>query len=201
MAISLTITIPYPLLIFWYYVRCGFLTIFAYLTNRSFLAYHPKYIFPTIISPPWNHIIHSITPTHAMRKHLNQCYPPIPRLRRWLSPDDLQYRLRNRQFFDRAIILDGTLQGPPLRQGQVILIQNRLIYLQEEHGRWPSNDGHIAVTAINISDDISFILFLPAPLVDRRDLYDASPPSPFYMPILLSQYTSSREWRLRTHFP
>ena len=160
-----------------YYVGCVVLTIVAYSCNKSFLTQHPNQIFPTIISPPWNRTLHSIKPTTRMEDHIHTRSPLSPSYRRWLSPRDLLSLKHLNLPPPRAITLSGDLSGPPLCQGMIILQKNYLIYLQEEHGWWPSRDDHILTTAFSIKQGVTFKLFIPLHYFNRQNIFDESPRS------------------------
>jgi len=160
-----------------YYVCCATLTIIAYLCNTSFLIHHPNRILPTIVSPPRNRTIYSIRPTARMEDHIHTRSPLSPSYRRWLSPPDLISLKHLNPLPPRAITLSGNLSGPLLRQGMIILQRNYIIYLQEEHGRWPSRDDHILTTAFSITQGVTFKLFIPIHYFDRQGILDESPRS------------------------
>jgi hypothetical protein len=190
----------HSLLIIWYYLCRGILTAIAYVFNRSFLIHHPSHLFPTNVSPPWNRTIHSFYPSSTMRQYLHPRYPtPLPN-RIWLHPHHLPARMIGENPLFRAIILDGKISGPPLRQGMIALQQKHLIYIGEELGRWPSREDYITTYAVSISTNNSFRLFIPIQLVDRYGIHDSSPLSPFSNPIPLNE-TVQAYYRLKPLFP
>ena len=179
-------SLPYVFTLLWYYLRCGILTPIAYLCNKSFLIHHPNRIFPSVIAPPRNNSIHSLSPTPEMYNYVTTHSSPPPPLRRWMDPQQLTQALSRDPPLHRAIILDGDLSGPPLRQGLLIIQNGNIVYIQEELGRWPSRDNYITTSAVSLSRLNSFRLFLPVHQVDRYGIRDDSPMSPFSNPLPLT---------------
>ena len=73
------------------------------------------------------------------------------------------------------IILQGTLSGPPLRQGMVILQQDGQIYISEEIGRWPTREDLILTVSVNLRTSGTFSLFIPTDLFNHSNMCDYSP--------------------------
>lgn len=176
----------YLLTLTWYYVQYGLLYPIAHLFNKSFLIYHPNRIFPTNLAPPRNNTIHSFTPTGEMYRHIMTLTSPPPPLRRWLHPQQLQEHLSQERPLPHAIILEGDLSGPPLRQGTIIIQNGHIVYIRQEFGRWPTRDDYITTTAISLVLNNSFRLFLPIRQMDRYGIIDNSPPSLFRNPLPLA---------------
>jgi len=199
---SLTlVTLTYFFSILWYYIRCGVLTPIAYLGNRSFLLHHPNRIFPTTIAPSRNTTIHSLVPTRDMFNYITQhCALPPPPLRRWRNPSKITTLLPQTPPLRRAIILDGEITGPSLRQGMIFIQNHNIIYIQEEFGRWPTRDDYIVTSAVSLSLNNTFRLFLPVHQVDRYGLLDNSPLSPFNNPLPLTQVIQESR-RLKNAIP
>ena len=180
---------PSPSMIFYYFplikyhlIRL-FFTIIAYTLNKSFLIQHPYHVYPSRISTPWNQTIHSFIPPPAMQEHLFKYHPPPPQTRHWPKPEEVLNKLSFNSPIARAITLQGNLSGPELHQGVMFLQGSHLIYIQAEHGRWPTRDNFISCTAINIHFDLTFRLFIPVELISRQGIIDESPHSPFTSPI------------------
>ena len=139
-------------------------------------------------------------PTPEMKDHIHPPSFQFPLHRRWLSALDLlQYTTRIR-LPPRVITLDGKLSGPPLRQGMIILQRDHLVYLQEEHGRWPTRDDHIFTTAISITQNVPFKLFIPIQYIERGYVYDESHRSLLDNPIPLA-HLSNGLGRFKTFLP
>lgn len=184
--------------IIWHYLYRGLLIITAYSLNKSFLIYPPNQIFPITISPPWNNTIHSFRPTSKMAEHFHPHYP-ISSPRRWLTPEKLFPLLPTEDPSAPAIILDGNLSGPPLREGILFRQRHHLVYVDKEFGRWPSRDNFIATYAISIPTNVSFRLFLPVQMMDHCGLYDEAPYSPFRRTIPLIK-SSPRPFCLKSPY-
>lgn len=193
-------TLFYSLAIIWYYIKYGLLTPIAYIFNISFLIYHPDLIFPTNIAPPRNTTIHSFTPTGEMHNYIMQHSPPPPPLRQWFHPQQLQNHLSDERPFSHAITLEGEVNGPPLRQGTVIIQNSHVVYIQNELGRWPTRDDYLTTTAISLIFNNSFRLFLPVRQMDRQGLIDYSDPSPFRNPLPLAHIVT-RTHQLKDFLP
>lgn len=182
--------------IIWYHIRYRIFLLIAFTINRSFIISHPDHVFPSTITPPWNTTIHSLRPTNQMMECIRNHYTPSYQ-RRWLSPDRLLQQIPTPDPYTPAIVLEGCLSGPLLREGMVFLQQNQAIYIDKEFGRWPSRDNYITTYAVNISTNISFRLFIPIELMDRYGVFDSAPYSMFCRPLTLIDSTS-RPLRLKT---
>lgn len=183
---------PNPLLslttFMWYYLKLGTLFPIAYLFNQSFIINHPNCLFPTLISPPWNHTIHSFYPSSNLKTYLYlHCNPP-PFERHWLQAEDLKQRMANSEI-KRAITLDGTLSGPSLRQGMVIVQHHHVIFIGPELGRWPTREDYIVTYSFNANSGNSFPLFIPVRHINLFAVREDTPHSPLYVPIPLSDIT------------
>ena len=170
-----------------YYLYYGIIIPIAYLFNQSYLLQHPNRPFPTIISPALNNTIHSFFPNSHIQGQLPHPLPPSPSQRHWSNPQELQQRIMHDPPLTCAIILQGPLSGPPLRQGMIIMQQDSTVYIQEEIGRWPCREDFIATHSVNLQTGTTFRLFIPAHQTYELGIQDDTPRSPFRTPITLTE--------------
>ena len=172
-----------------YYAQLVILTPIAYIFNQSFIIDHPGDIFPTLISPAQNSTIHSFYPSLNQKVHLFNRYDTPPPQRLWLRAEDLHQRMVG-DHIERAITLEGTLSGPPLRQGMMVIQRHHLIFIGQELGRWPTHQDYIITYAVDINSGNTFPLFIPLHHIDRYGIHDDNPLSPLCTPIPLASILS-----------
>lgn len=177
-----------PLSLLWYYLSYGFLITIAYLCNKSFILLHPNKTLPTNVTSPRNRTIHSYFPEGEVEEFLDKHYP-LPQSRYWISSSKYNERVQGQNLppYSPAIVLDGPLSGPRLRQGAIIIQKHTLLYIQNEWGRCPSRIDYITTEAVNLHSGNIFQLHIPLRLMDRHRLYDESPWSPFNCPLPLNE--------------
>lgn len=139
-------------------------------------------------------------PTAKMEQYIDTHSKHTPPHRRWLCASDLIHLTHHTRLPPRVITLDGNLVGPLLRQGMVIIQKNHIIYLQEEHGRWPTRDNYLFTTAVSITQNVSFKLFIPIHYLDRHYVFDESHRSLLENPIPLA-LLSNGLCRFKTFLP
>jgi len=166
----------YLLSIIRYHVCRGVLTPFAFVFNQSYLLHHPDRVLPTLIAPSRNRTIHSFTPSSKALQRLS--ISPAPDRRHWCSPKEIDQRMVGEPPLRRAITLQGTLHGPPLRQGMVIFQPNCQIYIGEELARWPTREDYIVTFSVNLKTQTTFRLFIPVDHLDSTGINDDSPRLP-----------------------
>jgi len=72
----------------------------------------------------------------------------------------------------------------------IFLLRDHLVYLHEEHGRWPTRDDYIFTTAISITQNVPFKLFIPMRFIDRQFVFDESHRSLLDYPISLAHLSN-----------
>ena len=130
----------------WYY-----LFFIATIRNKSFLIQHPNHPIPHIVSPPRKTTAYSIPPTPSMQDHLHENYPLPPPTRCWQDAAHLLEEFDTTYPSFRPIVLDGDVIRPPLQQGMMIYHQGQLIFIQQEHSRWPTRNNYIITTTFRIT--------------------------------------------------
>ena len=182
-----------------YYLRYFLCTILAVTCNKSFIIRHPARTYPTLISSPWKITIHSFAPQDVM---LTQCHLPFPPLERiWSHPQNLPQRMIGNKKLTQAIILDGLLIGPPLTQGMAVVVEDDIIYIHEELGRWPTREDYVVTHSISIHSGNTFRLFIPTHYLSPYNLRDESTPSPLRSPLTISEAIYFRRTRKHSSFP
>jgi hypothetical protein len=136
-------TILYFLAIIGYYLRRGTFTPIAFLFNKSFTVNHPDHLFPIIISPSWNHTIHSFYPDIKIKAYIKDKFSLPPTERHWWDSKRFEERLKTEIPIPRAIVLDGNLSGPLLRQGIMFIQDSNIIFIGEEVGRYPRREDYL----------------------------------------------------------
>ena len=178
-----------PILILHYHVHWLILLPITHLLNTSYIIRHPNRPLPTVISPSYNNILHSLIIDEHTLETIN-----IPRAeagddRIWSNPQQLTQRMFiEGQLYFPTIILDGILSGPPLHQGVILALLAGHIYIGEELGRWPSCDNLILTYSVNVCTLHSFFLLIPAHLFDKNGIDDRSTPSSLDHSISLSDF-------------
>ena len=168
-----------------YYWQYGAYSILAVIYNRSFLLHHPNRTYPTLVSTPWVHTRHSFTPHSEVLLQRNLPFPPPQRI--WSNPEGLSQRMANELPLTEAIILDGYLVGTLLCQGMGIIVDDDVIYIAEELGRWPTREDYVVTFSISMESGNRFWLFIPTRYLSLRNVDDESPPSPLRSPITISE--------------
>ena len=69
-----------------------------------------------------------------------------------------------------AIILDGYLVGTLLCQGMGIIVDDDVIYIAEELGRWPTREDYVVTFSISMESGNRFRLFIPTRYLDRKSV-------------------------------
>lgn len=172
----------------WYQIHWYYLFFIATIRNKSFLIQHPNHPLPRVVSPFRKTTAYSIPPTPSMQDHLCKNYPLPPPTRHWQNAAHLLKEFNATYPSFRPIVLDGDIIGPPLQQGMMIYHQGQLIFIQQEHGRWPTRDNYIITTAFRITTKKPFLLFIPLHKINRIGVHDENPLSPFDRTLLLSQF-------------
>ena len=180
------ITIFYPLILVFYYLRHGILTAIAHTFNTRFVLQHPRYPFPLVIAKEDTFI--SAEPTPEVKELLKLQHYPVPTTRHWADTSQIAEQMTKQPLPLTAIALDGPLLGPPLKQGMVIAHQSHIVFIQEEHGRWPGREDRLLTTAFNFSTETPFLLLIPLQYIDHTGVHDDTPPSPFQSLVSLQQY-------------
>ena len=186
-------SVTYYLYLVWFYIRYATLAPIAFIFNQSFLIYCPNQSLPIVIAPARNQTIHSfhLPPTTLERLEID----PPPSRRHWCNPAHIESRIPSTPATERAIVLEGNISGPPLRQGMMICCQDRHIFLGEEIGRWPAREDYLLVIALNFESQSTFRLFIPVSQIDPLCVYDESPRSPLRTPVSLNEaVTFSRRY-------
>ena len=180
---TLYISLLHTLAVLWYHIRHGIFSFSAIVFKQTHLLFHPDEILPSFIGPANDTTIHSFIPTAYFLQHFN--IPAAPPTRQWCHPEDLNARIASELPITIPIILQGTLSGPPLRQGMVVLQQDGQIYIGEEIGRWPTHEDLILTVSVNLRTGGTFSLFIPTDLFDRSNMCDYTPRSLLRTPFSL----------------
>ena len=169
-----------PLLISWYYIRLTILSPIALIFQQSFIIHHPTRPLPTVISSPGNTTIHSFKINTDTPIHLQ--FPFISPRRIWSAPHHFQQRIAGDLPLTHSIILNGKLSGPPLRQGTGIVYQKDILYIAEEIGRCPNQDGLVLTRSILLPTRTQIPLFIPHHYLDPSGVRDYAPNHPLRHP-------------------
>lgn len=188
---KIPITIFYPFILVFYYLRHGILTAVAHIFNTRFVLQHPRYPFPHVIAK--ENMFYSAEPTPEIRNLLELHRYPVPANRHWAATSQIAKQMAKQPLPLTAIILDGPLLGPPLKQGMVIARGSQTVFIQEEHGRWPTREDCILTTAFNFSNENPFLLLIPLHHIDPTGIHDDTPLSPFQHPVSLQQYLNDTD--------
>lgn len=184
----LTAQATYLLLIFYFHLRKVFLTPIAYILNQSYLIQHPDMLYPSVIAPAQNRTIHTFFPNEQLHAYLkSEGMLTSRRSRHWVQANEVASQMIEEVLPLRAIVIDGEVAGPQIRQGIMLMQGNSLVYVGEEIGRWPTQDNLITTISVNMQTGNSFPLFVPFHLINTTDVRDDSPNPPLRSPLPLPE--------------
>ena len=149
----------YHLALLIFYVKILTLTPIAYLFNKSYLLSHPNRPLPFVLTPYWNHTIHSLYVTPDIHRYLLRQIPSIPRAS--LLPFQMDTYIPTQHTLHDALQVRGNLQGPRLQQGMIICYQGRTLYLAEPLIVIPNNPALVTTNSITLDTEQTFPLILP----------------------------------------
>ena len=112
-------------------------------------------------------------------KHLHKNYPLLPSTHCWQNATHLFEQFDTTHPSFQPIILNGNLIRPPLQQGMMIYHLGQLIFIQQEHGCWPTHNNYIITTAIRLNTKKPFLSFIPLYKINQVGVHDENPLSPF----------------------
>lgn len=159
----------------WYYLQIAVLTPVAAIANTYYLVNHPRRAYPTLVASRNDTIIYSTTPSGIVHSDEGAYIEPARTNRRWVKPREYYRRLCGIKADCPPEVLSGSLEGPLLQQGSVLLYQGNPVYIGEEIGRQPFQREHIATHSIHLDTGNSFVLFIPSVFLDKTNLIDENP--------------------------
>ena len=178
-----------PLLVSWYYIHLTIFSPIALIFHQSFIIHHPTHPLPTIISSPGNMTIHLFKVNTDAPIHLQ--IPFISPQQIWSAPHHFQQRIVSNLPLTHSIILNGKLSRPPLCQGTGIVYQKDILYIAEEIGHCPNQDGLILTQSVLLPTHKQIPLFIPHHYLDTSGVCNYAPNHPLRHPTSLSKTLNS----------
>ena len=118
----------------WYHLQITILTPIASIANTYYLVNHPCCAYPTLVTSCTNATIYSTTPSGIIHSDEGTYIKPACTNCRWVKPREYYCRLCGIKADFPPKVLNGSLEGPLLQQGSVILYQGNPVYIGEEIG-------------------------------------------------------------------
>ena len=129
--------------------------------------------------------IHSIKVNTNTAIHLR--IPFILPQQIWSAPHHFQQRIASNLPLTHPIILNGKLSRPLLHQGMGIVYQKDIIYIAEEIGCCPDQDGLILTKSVLLPTCEQIPLFIPHHYLNTSGVHDYMPNHPLCHPMPLSE--------------